>query len=146
MPCHLLPLRSTSNFHFFSSSSSFWEQRRMTRRWVLLSSLLFISLLIQQSILRASIYAYPPAACLPSSSARLLLTPPASRCGRPVSDEPIGKQRPKMNYPVSFPSSMNKHSNRSRKNIVGPHFLLTMNPIAAAPRPSLRKFDKFQNL
>lgn len=74
------------------------------------SSLFFISLLTQQSILRASIYAYPPAACLPSSPARLLLTPPASRGGRPVAVETIGKQRSKIYFPVSFSSLTNKHS------------------------------------
>ena len=33
---------------------------------------------------------------------------PASRCGPSTSSEAIGKQRPKMNYPVSFPSLPNK--------------------------------------
>ena len=65
----------------------------------------------------------PPTACLPSSFA--LLPPPSSRGGRPVSAGPIEKQRSKMCFPVSFPSLMSKHSNRSRKNAV-PQFLLTM--------------------
>lgn len=64
----------------------------------------------------------PPTACLPSSSAP---PPPGSRCDRPVSAKPIGKQRPKMYFPVSFPSSTSKHSNRSRKNAVRPQFLFT---------------------
>ena len=33
---------------------------------------------------------------------------PVSRCGLSTSSEAIGKQRPKMNYPVSFPSLPNK--------------------------------------
>ena len=86
------------------------------------SSLPFIFLPIQQSTLRAS-----PCARLP---AQLIVParPPTSgsRCGRPVSAKPIGKQRPKIYFPVSFPSSTNKHSNRSRKNTMRPQFLLTM--------------------
>ena len=65
----------------------------------------------------------PLSACLPSSSAPP--PPPGSRGGRPVSAGPIGKQRPKMYFPVSFPSSTSKHSNRSRKNAVRPQFLFT---------------------
>ena len=53
-------------------------------------------------------------------------TPPCSRGGRPVSAKPIGKQRPKIYFPVSFPSSTNKHSNRSRKHTMRSQFLLTM--------------------
>ena len=33
---------------------------------------------------------------------------PVSRCGPSTSSEAIGKQRPKMKFPVSFPSLMNK--------------------------------------
>ena len=33
---------------------------------------------------------------------------PVSRCGPSISSEAIGKQRPKMNYPVSSPSLTNK--------------------------------------
>lgn len=86
----------------------------------------------------------PPAACLPRSSAPSL--PPCSRGGRPVAAGPIGKQRSKMCFPVSFSSPMSKHSNRPWKNAVRPQFLLTMISIAAAPRPPPRKFDKSQNL
>ena len=68
-----------------------------------------------------------PPACLPAQ----LVVPacrltPGSRGGRPVSARPIGKQRPKMYFPVSFPSSTSKHSNGSRKNAVRPQFLLMM--------------------
>ena len=83
---------------------------------------------------------------LPFQLFHLLLLPPCSRGGRPVSARPIGKQRPKIYFPVSFPSSTNKHSNRSRKNTMRPQFLLTMIFIATAPRPPPRKFDKSQNL
>ena len=85
-----------------------------------------------------------PPSCLPSSSAPP--PPSGSRGGRPVAAKPIGKQNPKMYLPVSFPSSTSKHSNRSRKNVAGPQFLLTMNFITTAPRPPPRKFDKSQNL
>ena len=85
-------------------------------------SLPFISLLTRQSILRAD----SGARCLPACPARPLLHhPPGSRCGRPVPAKPIGKQRLKMYFPVSFPSSTSKHSNRSRKNAVRPQFLFT---------------------
>ena len=110
VPCHLIPLRGDEQFPFFSSSSSFWEQRRQRQpveRGVLFPSLPFISLLTQQSTLRAD----SGARCLPAYPARPLLHhPPGSRCGRPVSAGPIGKQRPKMYFPVSFPSSTSKHS------------------------------------
>lgn len=90
---------------------------------VLSSSLPFISLPTQQSTLRASVCAYR----LPTQLVVLARWPTSgSRCGRPVSAKPIGKQRPKMYFPVSFPSSTSKHSNRSRKNAMWPQFLLTM--------------------
>ena len=62
-----------------------------------------------------------PTAHLPSSSAPPL-PPSGSRGGRPVSAGTIGKQKPEMYLPVSFPSPMSKHSNRSRKSVVGPQF------------------------
>ena len=145
VPCHLLPLWGDEQFPFFSSSSSFWEQRRQRQpveRGVLFPSLPFISLLIRQSILLAD----SGARCLPACPARPLHHPPGSRCGRPVSAKPIGKQRLKMYFPVSFPSSTSKHSNRSRKNAVRPQFLLTMIYYHFASRPPPRKFDKSQNL
>ena len=110
VPCHLLPLRGDEQFPFFSSSSSFWEQRRQRQpveRGVLFPSLPFISLLTRQSILRADSGARLPPAC---PARPLLHHPPGSRCGRPVPAKPIGKQRLKMYFPVSFPSSTSKHS------------------------------------
>lgn len=77
---------------------------------------------------------------------RSVCRPPCSRGGRPVSAGAIGKQRQKMCFPVSFPSLTSKHSNRSRKNVAGPQFLLTIIFIATVPRPPPRKFDKSQNL
>ena len=88
----------------------------------------------------------PHARLSPAYPARPLSTSTGSRGGRPVSAGTIEKQRPKMYLPVSFPSSTSKHSNRSRKNVAGPQFLLTMNFITTAPRPPPRKFDKSQNL
>lgn len=79
----------------------------------------------------------PLAACLPHSSAPP--PPPCSRCGRPVSAKPIGKQRPKMYFPVPFPSLTSKHSNGSRKNTMRPQFLLTMISIALAATFSAAK-------
>ena len=106
-------------------------------------SLPFISLLTRQSTLRADSGARLP----PAYPARPLLHhPPGSRCGRPVSAKPIGKQRPKMYFPVSFPSSTSKHSNRSRKKGRRRNFCLLQLFRHFAPRPPPRKFDKFQNL
>ena len=82
--------------------------------------------------------------CLPSSSAPP--PPPSSRGGRPVSAGPIGKQRPKMYFPVLSLLPTSKHSHGSRKNMAGPQFLFTINSIAVAPRPPPRKFDKSQKL
>lgn len=95
----------------------------MMRRWCLSSSLLFIFLLIPQSTSAGQLLCPPPACPARCSSSR---PTSGSRCGRPVSAKPIGKQRPKMYFPVSFPSPMSKHSNRSRKNAMRPQFLLTM--------------------
>ena len=135
VPCHLLSLWGYEQFPFFSSSSSFWEQRQPVERGVLFPSLPFISLLIRQSILRAN----SGARCLPACPARPLLHhPPGSRCGRPVSAKPIGKQRPKMYFPVSFPSSTSKHSSRSRKK--GPlQFLFTITFSSFRPASSVAK-------
>ena len=80
----------------------------------------FIFLLTQQSPCGV---ASVPAAAYP---ARRFSSPPFFRGGRPVAAGTIGKQRPKIYFPVSFPLPMGKHSNRSRKNVVGPQFLLTM--------------------
>ena len=66
----------------------------------------------------------PPAATYPARP--LLHRHPSSRGGRPVSAGTIEKQRPEIYLPVSFPSPMSKHSDRSRKNVAGPQFLLTM--------------------
>ena len=129
-PCHLLPLRGTSNFHFFPVHPVFGSNDSSRWRGVLSSSLPFISLSTQQSTLRAS-----PCACLPAllvrSSSRL---PPSSRGDRPVSAGPIGKQRPKMCFPISFSSSTSKHSNRPRRK-ERCNFLLTMIFIATVPCP-----------
>ena len=139
------PPTGDEQFPFFTNSSSFWKQRRQRmERWRCLH--LFLSSSCQ----------FSKAPCGPTPvPARLLPAPlvvPArrptsgSRCGRPVSAKPIGKQRPKIYFPISFPSSTNKHPNRSRKNTMRPQFLLTMIFIATAPRPPPRKFDKSQNL
>ena len=85
-----------------------------------------------------------PPSYLPSSSTPPPL--PCSRGGRSVSAGTIGKQRPEIYLPVPSLLPTSKHSNRSRKNVVGPQFLLTMISIAAALRPPPRKFDKSQNL
>ena len=82
------------------------------------SSLPFISLLARQS---TSGPATVPVSCRPSSSAPPP-PPSGSRGGRPVSAKPIGKQRPKIYFPVSSPSPMSKHSNRSQKNAVAAIF------------------------
>ena len=123
-PCHAIfsPYWGYEQFPFFSNSSSFWKQRVMGRRRECLPpSFPSISLLAQQSTLRASYCAcFLPAQLVRSSP------PPCSRGGRPVSAKPIGKQRPKIYLPVSFPSSTSKHSNRSRKSVVGPQFLPMM--------------------
>ena len=63
----------------------------------------------------------PPTAFSPSSSAPPP-PPSGSRGGRPVSAKPIGKQNPKIYLPVSSPSPMSKHSNRSQKNAVAAIF------------------------
>ena len=86
------------------------------------SSLLFIFLPIQQSTLRTNSCARLPAQLIVPAR------PPTSgsRCGRPVSAKPIGKQRPKIYFPVSSPSLMSKYSNRSRKHTMRSQFLLTM--------------------
>ena len=78
--------------------------------------------------------------------ARRFSSPPASRGGRPVSAETIGKQNPKMYFLVSSSSLTSKHSKRARKNIVDPQFLLTMISIAVAPRFPPLKFDKTKKL
>ena len=142
--CHLLPYggRTISIFYQFIQFLGATAGGEV-ERCVLSPSLPSISLPIQQSTLRACFRVRLP----PSYPARPLLHPTSgSRCGRPVSAKPIGKQRPKIYFPVSFPSSTNKHSNRSRKNTMRPQFLLTMIFIATAPRPPPRKFDKSQNL
>lgn len=54
----------------------------------------------------------PSRPSLPAQLVRFLLPPPGSRCGRPVSAKPIGKQRPKIYFPVSSPSLTSKHSDR----------------------------------
>ena len=122
VPCHLLPLRGTSNFHFLPihpvfGSSSRWRSGKDVYLHFFFSSLCWLS--------KAPCGpAFMLVSCRPSSSAPP--PPPCSRGGRPVSAKPIGKQRLKMYLPVSFSSSTSKHSNRSRKSVVGPQFLLTM--------------------
>ena len=144
-PCCVVPPSSPTGyeqFPFFTNSSSFWKQRVMERwRGCHLSSFHLFADLAKHP---AGQLLCPPASHLPSSSA----PPPSSgsRGGRPVSAKPIGKQRPKIYFPVSFPSPRSKHSNRSLKSVVGPQFLLTMISIAVAPRAPSRKFDKSQNL
>lgn len=145
MPCRItFSPTGYEQFPFFTNSSSFWERQESQPQLVggdASLHLFFIFLLTQQSILWASLRALP---CLPSLSAPP--PPPSSRGGRLVSAGPIGKQRPKMYFPVSFPSLTSKHSNGPRKNVAGPQFLLTMIFIATVPRPPPRKFDKSQNL
>ena len=142
VPYHLLPYGGRAISIFYQFIQFLGATATADGEVALSSSLLFIFLPIQQSTLRTNSCARLPAqlivpACPPTSG---------SRCGRPVSAKPIGKQRPKIYFPVSFPSSTNKHSNRSRKNTMRPQFLLTMIFIATAPRPPPRKFDKSQNL
>ena len=104
------------------------------------SSLLFIFLPIQQSTLRTNSCARLPAQLIVPAR------PPTSgsRCGRPVSAKPIGKQRPKIYFPVSFPSPMSKHSNRSRKSTMRPQFLLTM--ISLSSRRNVLRRENLTNL
>ena len=119
------PLRGYEQFPFFTNSPSFWRRQKsqpqLVGRGCFPSSLPFISLLAQQSILRAR-----SCACFLSASSSAPPPPSGSRGGRPVSAKPIGKQRPKMYFPVSFPSLTSKHSNGSWKNMMRPQFLLTM--------------------
>ena len=84
----------------------------------------------------------PPATCPPSSSTPP--PPPSSRGGRPVSAGPIVKQRPKIYLPVSSPSLTSKHSNRSRKSVVGPQFLFTM--ILLLSRRHVLRHENLTNL
>ena len=128
-------------FPFFTSSSNFWEQRRQRmERWRCLH--LFLPSPCQ----------FSKAPCGPASGSAYRLptqlvrssTPPCSRCGRPVSAKPIGKQRPKIYLPVSFPSPMSKHSNRSRKSTMRPQFLLTM--ISLSSRRNVLRRENLTNL
>ena len=81
-------------------------------------------------------------ACLPTKLVAFHLHP-CSRGGRPVTTGTIGKQRPKMYFPVSFPSLTSKHSKRARKNIVGPQFLLTM--ILSSSRRNVLRRENLTN-
>ena len=120
-PCYAIfsPYWGYEQFPFFTNSSNFWEQRMM-EGYILPSSLPFISLLTQQST-RGPAFALAAYHHLPSSPAPP--PPPSGSCGgRPVSARTIGKQRPKIYLPVSSPSPMSKHSNRSWKNAVARNF------------------------
>ena len=86
----------------------------------------------------------PLSAYLPSSFAPP--PPPGSRCGRPVLAGPIGKQSPKIYFPVSFPSSTSKHSRMRWKKGRRRNFCLLQLFRHFAFRPPPRKFDKSQNL
>ena len=126
-PCCAIfsPYWGTSNFHFFLThpvfGSNWWRGGEDVYLHLFLSSF--------------TDSAYHPAGQLlchlpPAQLSRSSTPPPplsGSRGGRPVSAGTIGKQRPKMYFPVSFPSPTSKHSNRSRKSVVGPQFLFTMN-------------------
>ena len=78
--------------------------------------------------------------------ARRFSSPSASRGGRPVTTGTIGKQRPKMYFPISFSSPMSKHSNRSRKNEVVAIFTHDDFIIVSPQRSPLLKFDKTKKL
>ena len=122
MPCHLLPLlgiRAISIFYQFIQFLGAVVDGEVERMFTFISS--FHLLLTQQSTCGP---AFMLVYYLPSSSAPPPL--PCSRGGRPVSAKPIVKQNPKIYLPVSSPSLMSKHSNRSRKSVAGPQFLLTM--------------------
>ena len=120
-------------FPFFTSSSNFWEPQ-LVERW---RGACYLHLFLPSPC------QFSKAPCGPASGSAYRLptqlvrssTPPCSRGGRPVSVKPIGKQRPKMYFPVSSPSLMSKYSNGSRKNVAGPQFLLTMIYCHLAPRP-----------
>ena len=149
LPCtvvrHLLLLRGTSNFHFLPIHPVFGNgDNRGDGSGCYAYFHFFFHYSADLAKHPAGQLRSPPSSCLPSSSAPS--PPPGSRGGRPVSAGPIGKQRPKMNFPVSSPSLTSKHSNRSRKNTMRPQFFLMMNSIAAVLRPPPRKFDNFQNL
>lgn len=120
-------------FPFFTNSSSFWERRMMEERSP--SSLLFISLPTQQSTLWANSVAH----LSPATQLVRPPPPPGFRGGRPVSVGTIGKQRPKMSFPVSFPSPMSKYSNGPWKNAMRPQFLFVMIFIAVAATSSAAK-------
>ena len=118
-PCYaIFSPTGHEQFPFFTNSSSFWEQRVMEER--LPSSLPSISLPTQQSTLRTNSCARLPPACPARRSSSPATS--GSRGGRPVSAKPIVKQNPKIYLPVSSPSPMSKHSNRSRKNAVAAIF------------------------
>ena len=123
VPCHLLPygIRAISIFFQFTQFlEAVATADGEVRVYLHLS---FISLLTSQSTLWASPYVrlLPAQLVVPARPATS-----GSRCGRPVSAKLIGKQRPKIYFPAPSPSPMSKHSNRSRKNVMRPQFLLTM--------------------
>ena len=149
LPHYAVPCRAIfsptgdEQFPFFTNSSSFWKQRRQRmERWRCLH--LFLSSPCQFS--KAPCGPTPvPARFLPAPLVVPARRPiSGSRCGRPVSAKPIGKQRPKIYFPVSFPSSTNKHSNRSRKNTMRPQFLLTM--ISLSSRRNVLRRENLTNL
>ena len=113
------PLRGDEQFPFFTSSSSFWERQESQPQLVERERMLTF---ISSFHLFANLAKRPACQPSPAVPARLLLLlpPPGSRGGRPVSVGPIGKQRPKMCFPVSSPSSTSKHSNRPWKNVAKP--------------------------
>lgn len=72
--------------------------------------------------------------------------PPVSRCGSSTSSGAIGKQRPKMNYPVSSPSLMDKRTERSRTLRCAVPFLLAGTACRATPCRTispLRGYEQF---
>ena len=129
-------------FPFFSNSSSFWEPQ-LVERW---RGACYLHLFLPSPC------QFSKAPCGPASGSAYRLptqlvrssTPPCSRGGRPVSAKPIGKQRSKIYFPVSFPSPMSKHSNRSRKSTMRPQFLLTM--ISLSSRRVLLRRENLTNL
>ena len=140
---HLLPLlgvRAISIFYQFIQFLGATSDGEVERIFPFISS---FHLLANPAKHPAGQLLCPPPSYLPSSS-----TPPpppsGSRGGRPVSARLIGKQRPKMYFPVPSLLPTSKHSNRSRKSVAGPQFLLTM--ILSSSRRHVLLHENLTNL
>lgn len=114
------PLRGTSNYHFLPVHPVFGNGRSRSHSWwggVCLPSSFLSSFCHPSKAFCGPALVPPP---LPAQLVRFLLPPPGSRGGRPVSAKPIGKQRPKIYFPVSSPSLTSKHSDRPWKSVAEP--------------------------